>query len=116
MVSKTPQLKLSKNAAKALAKLSQPLIVECELYFSCLIRIRLLFPGKPPEGAISLTTENNKIDLYFRPIMTKNCSGADVVNEPDVETFPIKKPEAFIPRYVDITYKNGKWLGDFSYQ
>ncbi|MEJ2181429.1 MAG: hypothetical protein P8Y28_13595 [Gammaproteobacteria bacterium] len=116
MENKTVDIKLTSSAQTKLDQLEQSLNVELELYFSCLIRMRVLFPDKPDDDFISVSSNHEKLNLYFHPIMTKHCVVDDIRGrDPDTETFPIKKPEKFIPRWVKLDYKNNAWIGEFGY-
>lgn len=114
MSEKKTSIHLSRKAKKALAQLNYPLIVECEMYFSCLIRKRVLFSKSPGQHAIPIPQQEKNIQLYFRPIMTKTCSLSDTAATPETEAFPIKKPEPFMPKKVTIKIKKGKWIGEYS--
>ena len=113
---KTVDIQLTPTARKQLDTLDQSLNVELELYFSCLIRLRVVFPEKPDNDFISVNSNHEKLNLFFHPIMTKHCVVDEIRGrDPDTETFPIKKPEKFIPRWVKLDYKNNIWSGEFGY-
>ena len=116
MEPRTVDVKLTSSAQKKLDTLEHPLNVELELYFSCLIRLRVLFPSKPDDDFISVHSNHEKLNLYFHPIMTKHCVVDEIRGrDPDTETFPIKKPEKFIPRWLKLDYKHDAWSGEFGY-
>ncbi|WP_455206581.1 hypothetical protein [Kaarinaea lacus] len=116
MDTKSVDIKLMPAATRKLQTLEKPLNVELELYFSCLIRLRVLFPEQPGGDYIPVPTSHEKLKVYFHPIMTKHCVVDDIRGrDPDTETFPIKKPEKFIPRWLKLDYKNGSWNGEFGY-
>ena len=116
MNNKTINVHISKNAQKQLNDLAEPLSVELEMYFSCLIRLRVVFPEKVPSDCISLKSNNDKLKLFFHPIMTKHCNVSDIRGrDPDTETFPIQRPEKFIPKWLKLDYKNGQWMGEYGY-
>jgi hypothetical protein len=104
----------SASADKQLQELSEPLNVEMELYFSCLIRKAVRFGGDA--YASNFATAAPHLRIGFRPVMTKACNVRDFEVEPPVEDFPIVKPEAFVPKRLTIDYKGGKWSGDFFLQ
>jgi len=105
---------LSARAAKALAARTEPLVAEMELYFSCLIRKRVRFPDTPHSDARRIDV-NNQLTLCFRPVMTHACAVSDVASKPDLEAFPIVRPEAFVPKWLKLDFRNGAWSGDFGY-
>jgi len=104
----------SASADKKLQELDQPMAVEMELYFSCLIRKAVRFGGDAQ--ASNFTTAAPRLKIGFRPVMTKACRMSDVEGAPPLEDFPIVKPEAFVPKRLTIDYKSGKWIGDFFLQ
>jgi hypothetical protein len=104
----------SASADKKLQDLAEPLLVEMELYFSCLIRKAVRFGGDAQ--AANFTTAAHHLKIGFRPVMTKVCKVSDFAGAPPLEDFPIVKPEAFVPKRLTIDYKGGKWAGEFFLQ
>jgi len=104
----------SASADKQLQTLAEPLSVEMELYFSCLIRKAVRFGRDAHAGEFATAAPQLKIG--FRPVMTKACNVNDFEVEPPVEDFPIVKPAAFVPKRLTIDFKGGKWSGDFFLQ
>jgi hypothetical protein len=102
------------SADKKLQELTEPLNVEMELYFSCLIRKAVRFGGDA--RALNFTTAAPRLKIGFRPVMTKVCKVSDFEGEPPLEDFPIVKPEAYVPKRLTIDYKAGKWVGEFFLQ
>ena len=107
------RVELSHAAKKAINKITKPLLVEMELYFSCLIRKKVHFyeDSRASEQAISV---DDRLMVSFRPVMTRAC-GIDETDHgvPAVTDFPIQNAEAFIPRWLHIDYIKGKWSGEF---
>lgn len=104
----------SSSADKKLQDLTEPLNVEMELYFSCLIRKAVRFGGDAQ--ARNFVSAGPRLKIGFRPVMTKACNVKDFEVEPPVEDFPIVKPEAFVPKRLTIDYKGGRWMGEFFLQ
>jgi len=105
---------ITDGAQRALAGRSRPLVVEMELYFSCLIRKQVRFPDEVHPGAFCQPIDST-MTICFRPVMTRACAVRDVVEKPELEAFPIAKPQAFIPRWLHIDCRDGKWSGEFGY-
>ncbi|ADE11393.1 hypothetical protein [Sideroxydans lithotrophicus] len=101
----------SAAADKQMRSLAEPLCVEMELYFSCLIRKAVRFGGNAHSGNFTLAAP--KLSIGFRPVMTKICRVSDVEGAPPLEDFPIVRPEAFVPKRLAIDYRSGKSLGEF---
>lgn len=104
----------SAAADKALGSLASPLLVEMELYFSCLIRKTVRFNRQSSLRYAVFVTP--KLTVGFRPVMTKVCKVSEVEGEPPLEDFNIVKPEAFVPKKLFIDFKRGQWLGEFHMQ
>jgi len=102
----------SAAAEKMMQDLTEPLLVEMELYFSCLIRKAVRFGSDAQAGNFAVAAPRLKIG--FRPVMTKVCKLSDFEGDPPLEDFPIVKPEAFVPKRLTIDYRGGEWKGDFS--
>ena len=106
------QVRLSGAAERALGARSAPLMVEAELYFSCLIRKRVCFFDGDHADAVEVAPG---LQLRFRPIMTAACSVGFEGDEPPVTDFPIQRGEAFVPKLVTIDFRAGAWCGAFGY-
>ena len=107
------QVQCTKAALSALQKRSQPLWVEMELYFSCLIRKRVLFH----EGEMSSAAHEARpgLRVSFRPVMTKHCNISDLEGKPPLEDFPIVSATPYVPQWLTIDFKGGRWQGEFGY-
>lgn len=105
-------VRLSRAAEQALAQRQQPLLAEMELYFSCLIRYKVRFQEPADSSGIRV---NDKLQLRFRPVMTARCGNDYTGDEPPLTDFPIEKPAAFTPRWLQIDYRRGQWQGEFGY-
>jgi hypothetical protein len=114
LVNRDLELHLSKAAHDALAALNEPLIVEMELYFSCLIRKRVRFLSGPHPGALCVSVDEH-FTVCFRPVMTRKCELSEVEDQPELDTFPIQRPEAFVPKSLMLDFRRGAWSGEFSY-
>ena len=103
---------LTKAAEKALSSRDKVLVAEMELYFSCLIRKQVRFKENL-NGELASVSEN--LSVRFRPVMTKSCGIDYEGDEPPLEDFPIEKPEAFVPHWLNIDYKKNEWIGEFGF-
>ncbi len=105
------RLYLSPAACDALDARESPLYVEMELYFSCLIRFKVRFHETPLHG--EGVPWGDKLRISFRPVMTRACGTDYEGEEPPLTDFPISRPEAFVPRWLRIDYRQGNWVGEF---
>jgi hypothetical protein len=115
LLGKPLKLNISSMAERVLPYRKQPLNVEMELYFSCLIRKQVSF-RETMDCEINLAV-NEYLTIGFRPVMTKICSVASCNNEPPpVTDFPIVKAERYIPHWLTLDYNGEQWVGEFGYQ
>ena len=122
MLGKQISVELSNKASQQLHKLETPLVIEMELYFSCLIRkqVRVYEELSDPvveklEGPFS-SQFAEMMHIAFRPVMTKACSVSSCEGDsPPLSDFPIKNPHSYIPKWLKLDYRKGQWCGDFGY-
>ena len=114
ILGKKIRVEWSASADKKMQDLAEPLLVEMELYFSCLIRKAIRFGIDAQAGHFAAASPRLKIG--FRPVMSRVCRVSDVEGDPPLEDFPILKPEAFVPKRLTIDYRSGRWVGDFFLQ
>lgn len=112
------RVRLTPQAVAAATALSAPLIAEMELYFSCMIRKAVRFrPGAPdatlPPGSHAPILQH--LGLQFRPVTTEHCHLEAGAGAPPLETMPVTRPAAFVPRWLTIDFHRGDWLGEFGY-
>jgi len=91
---------------------------EMELYFSCLIRKRVLFSRV--DTRVQDTAQRKQVvpGLYisFNPVTTKVCRIPDNPNGPLTEAMPIREPGRFVPEWISIHYRSGQWKGEFGFK
>ena len=112
---KKVKLVTTRAAQSCLSQLDSPLDVQMELLFSCVIRKRVLF--RIPEGVTTypMASGDERVNLCFRPVMTKVCLVSDAEDVPDLEDFPIQRIDAFMPRWLELDFRRGQWHGDFGW-
>ena len=108
------RLHISRAAAARLARRSTPLLLEMELYFSCLIRKRVhVRDSADGFDAIDL---GEKLRVWFRPVVTRTCSIRDCTpGLPPVADMPVINPERYFPHWLRLDYLHGEWLAEFGY-
>jgi len=104
---------LSEDAVQALRLRSTPLLAEMELYFSCLIRLKVRFYENNAQA--DATAVNELLRVRFRPVMTQKCGHDYEGEEPPLTDFPISNRRPFIPRWLKLDYKNHQWQGEFGF-
>jgi hypothetical protein len=101
-------------AARELARRPRPLVVELELYFSCLVKKFVHFHEEA--GDRETVAANDKLRLYFRPVTSTACSFAVAERlgrqpETDLHSAAVRK---ISPKKVSIDYAGGAWQGRYS--
>ncbi|MDP1650972.1 MAG: hypothetical protein Q8M01_22660 [Rubrivivax sp.] len=103
----------TRSAAQQLAERSRPLVLELELYFSCLVKKFVHFHDEAPERATTRVTD--KLHLYFRAVTSTACT-MDVAEalgrqpEIELETAAVRK---LAPKRVQLDFENGYWVAAF---
>jgi hypothetical protein len=108
------ELRLSAAAQRQLTAGGEPPVVEMELYFSCLIRKRVRFPAAPHPDATCVRAGEH-MTVCFRPVMTRACAVESVEGSPELEAFPIQRREAFLPKWIELDWRDGAWSGEFGF-
>lgn len=103
----------SKRAEKALQNRNQVLIAELQLYFTCVVQKRVVFHEHTDLDTIAA---NSNLEIAYRTVQSNTCDPVEFA-----EKHPVKKElnssgaQAMRPSLFKIDYKNGEWLGDFSF-
>ncbi|MBI4988873.1 MAG: hypothetical protein HZC23_08655 [Rhodocyclales bacterium] len=104
----------TRPAADELARRPDPLIVELELYFSCLVKKFVHFRedsrGRPTVAA------SDKLLLYFRPVTSTACSfevAERLGRQPEMELHNAAVGK-IAPKKVSLDFAGGVWRGSFS--
>ena len=100
-------------AAQSHLSTSEPVCAELELYFSCLIRKRVRFTsGCADPSAVAVQPG---LCVRFHPVMSQRCEVAETDGAPPLTDFPIKRPEAYVPKWLRVDYREGAWHGEFGF-
>lgn len=103
----------SKRADKALKKRDTSLIAELQLYFTCVVQKRVVFHE---HSDIETVTANPNLEIAYHTVQSNNCNPVEFA-----EKHPVKKEldskgaKTMRPSLFQIDYKNGQWIGDFSF-
>ena len=103
----------SKRAEKALKKRDTSLIAELQLYFTCVVQKRVVFHE---HSDIETVTANPNLEIAYHTVQSNNCNPVEFA-----EKHPVKKEldskgaKTMRPSLFQIDYKNGQWIGDFSF-
>jgi hypothetical protein len=125
---KEMDVRLTEQAISQSAKLNSKLIIEIQIYFSCLLGKRLAFyADQPMRGTWQVESDefssmlgesqllNENIYLRFNTVMTKSCSVSDYIGPPPVSDFKIKNQKPYVPSWLKLDYQDGQWLGEYGW-
>lgn len=110
---KEVRVSYTKAAEKQIRDLEVLWLVEMELYFSCMTRKRVNFRLIDYTKGLEKLTDN--MFIQFRTVMTKNCLVSDYDGPPPVTDFHITNPAPFVPAWVKLDFKKGKWAGEYGW-
>lgn len=101
------------GAARALDQRSRPLVLELELYFSCLVKKFVHVHEDAPARATVRVTD--KLQIYFRAVTSTACTmeAAERLGrqpETELETVAALK---LSPKRVRLDHVKGEWQADF---
>jgi len=94
----------TKSAARELDKRSTPIIVELELYFSCLVKKFVHFHEEKADRELVMASD--KISLFFRPVTSTACTfevAESLGRQPEIE-LENSKVRKMAPKRVEIDF------------
>lgn len=125
---KTIDVNFPRHAVIQSQKMDFPLLIEIQIYFSCLLGKRLAFyTDQPLDGTWQVEPElfsamlddseqlTDNIYIRFNTVMTKACPVSDYVGPPPVTDFIISNQKPYVPSWLNIDYKNGLWSGEYGW-
>jgi hypothetical protein len=101
----------TKAAARELTRRTQPLVVELELYFSCLVKKFVHFHETPPQR--DTIAVSDKLAVFFRPVTSTACSfevAGRLGRQPEIDTANVRK---IAPKRVKLDFVRGAWQGNY---
>jgi len=126
---KVVAVKLSPQAVKQSEQLDCALLIEIQIYFSCLLGKRLAFYSSAEiDGVWQVESQqfagmlqqaeqlSENIFVRFNTVMTKACPVSDYVGPPPVTDFTISNQKPYVPNWLMIDFKNDQWSGEYGWQ
>ena len=107
------EVKWTARAERELRRLDQGLVVELQLYFSCVIKKRVLFHAASGIDAIRVA---DRLGLTFQPIASAVCDPHEFASSyPQGKNLSGGRAARMVPRTVEIDFRQGGWEGQFYY-
>jgi len=100
------------RAEQAFQKRDTPLIVEMQIYFSCVVQKRILFHDQSEHPT---QTVNDSLNITLRPVQAESCDPVEFAkNHPVSHQYTSTAAKKLRPSALQIDFKNGMWCGEFS--
>jgi hypothetical protein len=107
------EVRWTARAERALQASPRPLIVELQLYFSCVVKKRVVFHQ---QADLATTRVNRRLEIAFRPIASRACDPDEfALHYPAGKDLSAGPAARMIPRSVEIDFRRGHWQGQFYY-
>lgn len=99
------------RADKALIQTTKNLIAEMQLYFSCVVKKRVLFTEQANFNVIPVI---DKLSVAFHPVEAASCDPIEFAkNFPAKREFDSVSAKKMRPKALKLDYKNDTWEGQF---
>lgn len=110
---KSVEVGWTQSADRALAMRARPLVVELELYFSCLVKKFVHFHDDA--SGRSTVSVGDKLCLYFRSVTSTACTmemAERLGRQPEIE-LDTAVARRLAPKRVMLDYRDRQWHGEF---
>lgn len=102
------------RAERELHRRKRRLVVEMQLYFSCVVKKRVLFHSDSED--FDSVPVNNSIALLFQPVASAACDPQEFAAcYPQGKDLSSGRAGRMVPRSVEIDFRRGNWEGRFHY-
>lgn len=103
----------TRSAARALDRRARPLVLELELYFSCLVKKFVhVHDDAPARATVGVT---DKLALFFRAVTSTACTmdlAERLGRQPEIE-LDTAAARKFAPKRVKLDHVAGQWQAAF---
>jgi hypothetical protein len=107
------ELRWSDRAERELQRRGQTLVVELQLYFSCVVNKRVLFHDS---ADFATTQVDDRLEIAFRPISSAVCDPREfAAHHPPGRDLSSGPAARMLPAFAEIDFRGGRWHGQFGY-
>ena len=99
-------------AQEALANRSHPLNIEMQLYFSCVVKKRVLFDENVRIDTVAV---NDWVNIGFRSVQSAVCSPEDFARDYPQARELHATSDKMTPSRLSFDFRRGQWVGEFGY-
>ena len=102
----------TQRAEKRLAQRTTPLIAEIQIYFSCVVKKRVLFHDS---SELETTPVDDRLEICFRAVESNSCDPVEFArNFPVKNSFTSRTALKMHPKKLSIDFKQDRWVGEFT--
>lgn len=99
------------RAEQAFQNRDTPLIVEMQIYFSCVVQKHILFHD---QCEYPTQTVNDSLNITLRPVQAESCDPVEFAkNHPVDHEYTSSAAKKLRPSQLQLDFKKGKWCGEF---
>ncbi len=100
------------RADRVLKSRSNPLYVEMQLYFSCVVLKRVLFHDNLDLETVPV---NDRLSVIFSTVESDSCDPVEFAeNHPAKRVLDSEQALKMRPRRLKIDYMSNRWIGEFT--
>ena len=108
------ELRWSERAERELQRRQQSLVIELQLYFSCVVKKRVLFHDSVD---FATTRVDDRLEIAFRPIASAVCDPREfAAHHPAGRDLSAGPAARMVPAFAEIDFRDGRWHGQFGYR
>jgi len=113
MIGKFPiTIEWTQRAEQQMSLQKTPLIAEMQIYFSCVVKKRVLFHDS---SELETTTVDDKLAVCFRAVESNSCDPVEFAsNFPVKNSFTSTAALKMHPKTLSIDFKHNDWVGEFT--
>jgi len=107
------EIRWTERAERELDMREQALIVELQLYFSCVVKKRVLFHQR---AGFATTRVDERLEIAFHAVASAVCDPNEfALNHPAGRDLSPGPAARMVQNVVEIDYRAGHWEGQFRY-
>ena len=106
------KVRWTQRAEQALNSREHSLTIEMQIYFSCVVKKRVLFHDQSDLETVAV---NDKIHMISRTVQSESCDAVEFAkNYPIKDELKSNSANKMLPSLLCIDFKNQQWTGEFS--
>jgi len=105
------EVRWTKRAQRELSQRTTPLVAEMSLYFSCVVKKRLVFSNLAEQSCVPV---NEKLRVSFRTIQPESCEPVLFANNYPIKMeLDSKGANKMTAKWLEIDFRAREWIGEF---